>query len=83
MTDLQLKTEETCVEWVLKWVMFHLQGYTMSELTEDKVYLTTEQVMRDWDLYCGRDYPELPELTDSQWEGCLESVIESVWDKVE
>ena len=80
MTDLQLQTEETCVTWCVKWVLQLLAG---CEVTEDSIHLTSEQVMRDWDLYCGRDYPELPELTDSQWEGCLDSVRDLVADKLE
>lgn len=79
MTDLQLHTEEVCCDWGVKWT---LQQLSDQEVTENKLYLTVEQVMRDWDLYCGRDYPELPELTDSQWEGCMDSIIDRVSDKL-
>ena len=51
-------------EWGLKWTKFHLEH--IEELTEDKIYLTTEQVMRDYDLY--QEEQELPFLTDEQWE---------------
>ena len=77
MTDLQLQTEELCCDWSVKWTLQQLSG---QEVTEELVYFTAEQVMRDWDLYCGRDYPELPELTEDQWEGCMESVIDRVSD---
>jgi len=79
MTDLQLLSEETCVEWCVKWVLLRLEG---CEVTEDTIHFVSEEVMRDWDLYCGRDYPKLPELTDSQWEGCLDSVRTLVEDKL-
>jgi hypothetical protein len=72
---MNLETQDTCVEWVKKWTLRQLEG---QELTPDLIHLTTEQVMRDWDLYCGRDFPHLPELNDDEWDGCLESVRESV-----
>ena len=65
-------------EWGLKWVEFHLEN---TEPTEDRIYLTTEQVMRDYDLY--QEEQNLPVLTDSQWEDTCYAIREVLADKFE
>ena len=72
---MTVATQDKCVQVVTQWTLNALEGV---ELEENTIHFAAEQAMRDWDLYCGRDYPELPELNDDEWEGCLESVRDTV-----
>ena len=70
-----LQAQELCITWGVKYTLQQLSG---QEISEDKIHLTAEEVMKDWDVYGLREYPELPQLSEAQWEGCLESVIDTV-----
>lgn len=80
---------QNAYDFALAYVLQLFSDYEV--VTEEQIYLTAEEQLRDWDAFAGARHTnyntEAYELTDEQWEDCLSAVRETaearLWDKLE